>query len=122
MIILSFRHLSDDHFWFTFFHEIGHLLLHKADLTFIDGEGSISGKMEKEANEFAEDVLVPSARRSELLDLKPSREAIIRFAYSLGVSAGIVVGQLQHHGVIKPNQMNYLKRRFKWEQIETAVR
>ena len=45
MIILSFRYLSDDHFWFTFFHEIGHLLLHKEDLTFIDGEELISSKM-----------------------------------------------------------------------------
>jgi HTH-type transcriptional regulator / antitoxin HigA len=41
MVILSFRYLSDDHFWFTFFHEIGHLLLHKEDLTFIDGEEAV---------------------------------------------------------------------------------
>ncbi|WP_163787634.1 ImmA/IrrE family metallo-endopeptidase, partial [Myxococcus vastator] len=27
MLLLSFRHLSDDQFWFTFFHELGHLLL-----------------------------------------------------------------------------------------------
>jgi hypothetical protein len=33
MVILSFRYLSDDHFWFTFFHEIAHLLLHNASLT-----------------------------------------------------------------------------------------
>jgi HTH-type transcriptional regulator / antitoxin HigA len=45
MIILSFRFLSDDHFWFTFFHEIGHLLLHKETLTFIDGEENASNKM-----------------------------------------------------------------------------
>lgn len=59
MVILSFRYLSDDHFWFTFFHEIGHLLLHKEDLTFIDGAESSSNKMEKEANEFSERVLIP---------------------------------------------------------------
>ncbi len=28
MIVLSFRYLSDDQFWFSFFHELGHLLLH----------------------------------------------------------------------------------------------
>jgi Zn-dependent peptidase ImmA (M78 family) len=120
MIILSFRFLSDDHFWFTFFHEIGHLLLHKGDLTFIDGEAKIANKMEREANEFSERVLVPISRREELIDLEPRREAIIRFAYSIGVSPGIVVGQLQHHGVIGPHQMNFLKRRFDWQEIESA--
>jgi HTH-type transcriptional regulator / antitoxin HigA len=121
MVILSFRYLSDDHFWFTLFHEIAHLLLHKASLTFIDGEEKISNKMETEANEFAERVLIPESRRDELMDLTPRREGIIRFAYSVGVSAGIVVGQLQHHEVIRPNQMNYLKRRFDWEQIKAAL-
>jgi Zn-dependent peptidase ImmA (M78 family) len=121
MVILSFRYLSDDHFWFTFFHEIGHLLLHKANLTFIDGEESLSNKMEKEANDFSERALIPESRRDELMDLKAARESIIRFAYSVGVSAGIVVGQLQHHKIIGPNQMNFLKRRFNRQQIEAAV-
>ena len=121
MVILSFRYLSDDHFWFTFFHEIGHLLLHKEDLTFIDGEEYSSNKMEREANEFSERVLIPQNRREELMDLEPRRERIIKFAYSVGVSAGIVVGQLQHLKVIGQNQMNYLKRRFDWQQIEATL-
>lgn len=121
MMILSFRYLSDDQFWFTFFHEIGHLLLHKSNLTFIDGEESVLNAMEKEANDFSERLLIPDNRREELLDLRPSRESIIRFAYSVGISAGIVVGQLQHHGIIKPNQMNFLKRRFDWKQIKAVV-
>ena len=121
MVILSFRYLSDDHFWFTFFHEIGHLLLHKENLTFIDGEESFSNKMEREANDFSERVLIPESWREELMDLEPTREAIIRFAYSVGVSAGIVVGQLQHHKVIGQHQMNFLKRRFDWQQVKSAV-
>jgi HTH-type transcriptional regulator / antitoxin HigA len=121
MVMLSFRYLSDDHFWFTLFHEIGHLLLHKENLTFIDGEENYQNKMEKEANDFSECVLIPESRRDELMDLEPRRDSIIRFAYSIGVSAGIVVGQLQHHKVIKQNQMNFLKRRFDWQQIESVI-
>jgi Zn-dependent peptidase ImmA (M78 family) len=121
MMILSFRYLSDDHFWFTFFHEIGHLLLHNENLTFIDGEESITSDLENEANDFAERILIPENRRDELLDLSPRQKSIMRFAYSVGVSAGIVVGQLQHHKVIRANQMNFLKRRFDWHQIESAV-
>jgi HTH-type transcriptional regulator / antitoxin HigA len=120
MVMLSFRHLTDDHFWFTFFHELGHLLLHD-ELTFIDGEGNLSNKVEREANEFSEGVLVPQNRREELLDLRPRREPIIKFAYSVGVSPGIIVGQLQHRKVIGQNQMNYLKRHFNWAAIESAL-
>jgi HTH-type transcriptional regulator/antitoxin HigA len=122
MVILSLRYLSDDHFWFTFFHEIGHLLLHNESLTFIDEEETVPNEMEKEANTFSARVLIPEHRREELMDLKPNRESIIRFAYSVGVSAGVIVGQLQHHKVIKQNQLNFLKRRFDWPQIESALR
>jgi HTH-type transcriptional regulator/antitoxin HigA len=121
MMILSFRHLSDDHFWFTFFHEIGHLLLHGGNLTFIDGEDTVQNEMEKEADDFSERVLIPENRRDELMDLYPKRDVIIRFAYSVGVSAGVVVGQMQHHKVIRQNQMNFLKRRFDWKKIESVV-
>ncbi|MCD9899549.1 ImmA/IrrE family metallo-endopeptidase [Streptomyces sp. MT29] len=33
---LSGRFKKDDHFWFTVFHELGHVLLHGKRLTFID--------------------------------------------------------------------------------------
>lgn len=121
MVILSFRYLSDDHFWFTFFHELGHLLLHKSSLTFVDGEPGISGDVEAEANAFAANVLIPQDRVDELMDLAPRSKPIMRFAYSVGVSSGIVVGQLQHRNVINPSQMNGLKRRFSWQQITVAI-
>lgn len=121
MVVLSFRYLSDDHFWFTFFHEIAHLLLHSATLTFIDGEASISSEMEKEANEFSQRILIPTQSYNELLDLPAKRDRVIRFAYSVGVSSGVVVGQLQHYGVIRRNQLNYLKRRFDWTEIATLT-
>jgi HTH-type transcriptional regulator/antitoxin HigA len=121
MVILSFRYLSDDHFWFTFFHELGHLLLHKSSTTFVDGEPGISGKLETEANEFAANSLIPPSRSDELMDLSAKSEQIIRFAYSIGVSAGVVVGQMQHRNVINPKQMNFLKRRFNWQEISNAA-
>jgi HTH-type transcriptional regulator/antitoxin HigA len=121
MVILSFRYLSDDHFWFTFFHELGHLLLHKSSLTFVDGEPGVSGDLEAEANSFAANVLIPPERVEEMVDLPARSKQIMRFAYSVGVSSGIVVGQLQHRRVIDQNQMNRLKRRFNWQQITAAV-
>ncbi|UQR63395.1 ImmA/IrrE family metallo-endopeptidase [Bradyrhizobium sp. C-145] len=121
MVIQSFRHLSDDHFWFTFFHELGHLLLHGTSATFIDGGIENVTKQESEANEFSASVLIPPEQKDELLDLKPKTEQVIKFAFSLGVSPGVVVGQLQHNRIIKPSQLNFLKRRFTWDQISAAL-
>jgi HTH-type transcriptional regulator/antitoxin HigA len=114
LLQLSFRYLTDDHFWFTFFHEAGHLLLHGKNDLFLEGLEGASAR-EEEANEFAAHTLVPPESRSALLNLTADKRVVIRFAMRLGISPGIVVGQLQHLGKIRHNQLNSLKRRFEWE-------
>lgn len=122
LIILSFRHLSDDHFWFTFFHEVGHLILHGAtEKSFVDGQVSAASSLEAEANDFSGGVLIPIDRQDVLRRLTPSTKEIVRFAINVGVSPGIVVGQMQHKGLIGPHQMNFLKRRYGWAQISAAL-
>jgi len=125
LLQLSFRYLTDDHFWFTFFHEAGHLLLHGESNFFsetLDGEKSwllewidtISTPEEQEANEFATSTLIPPEFQTQLANLPIDSRKVIRFAVRVGVSPGIVVGQLQHMG-IGYNQLNRLKRRYIWE-------
>jgi Zn-dependent peptidase ImmA (M78 family) len=121
MVVLSLRYLSDDHFWFTLFHEFGHLLLHSSSLIFIDGEERIHGDMEREANEFAEHQLIPIHLQEKLSDLPVKRESIIRFAIEAGVSPGVVVGQMQHKGLIKRNRMNFLKKKFHWDKLAAVI-
>lgn len=118
MILMSFRYLSDDQFWFTFFHEAGHLLLHTSAGAFIDidrPEGD--SECEKEANSFAESILIPPQYVDKLMRLEATAKSVIRFSVKLGISPGIVVGQMQHAKLIGRDNMNYLKRRYKWEQI-----
>ena len=80
-IILSARYLADDHFWFTFFHEAGHLLKHDAQAIYVDqieNGGTVSTSlMEKEADAFASLYLVPEEVR-QLLDAfkRPSARQI----------------------------------------------
>ena len=122
---LSFRYLTDDHFWFTFFHEAGHLILHGQRHFFtsaLEGQGPwiLEGteapitEEEEEANHFAATTLIPHEFQQELLTVPPSTRAVIRFAHRVGVSPGVIVGQLQHHGQIGYDQLNRLKRRFAW--------
>lgn len=120
-MVLSFRHLSDDHFWFTFFHEAGHLVLHGDAETFVDGEVAGASEREAEANYFSACVLIPGEMNDALARIRGRTREIIRFALTVGVSPGIVVGQMQHRGFLGPHQMNSLKRHYTWDEILRAI-
>lgn len=116
-IVMSFRYKTDDHFWFTLFHEIAHLILHDTNKeVFLEGTGVTDcNSFEIEANEFSSNILIPEEYRSELLKLKKSDwRKIVRFAKKIGVSKGIVLGQLQHVGNIDHAYLNRLKVRYTW--------
>ena len=115
LLLLSFRHLSDDQFWFSFFHEAGHLLLHSHREVFIEGLEGSKPAAEFEANEFSSRILIPPEHRPDLLRLRQNAFDLARFARRIGVSPGIVVGQLQHYGKVKQNHFNGLRRRYTWE-------
>lgn len=117
-MVLSFRYRSDDQFWFTFFHEAAHLLLHGPDAMFLEDECEATSDEEREANEFAEATLVPRDRSEELQALQPDKDSILRFARRVGVAPGLIVGQLQHRKRVPLDRLNWLKRRYDWDQIE----
>lgn len=114
LMLISLRYLSDDQFWFSVFHEAGHLLKHPRRL-FVDAPTMSSNREEEEANRFAADLLVPAEHRPEMMKLPVNGRAVMRFARKVGIAPGIVVGQLQHTGRLKRRQLNNLKRRYRWE-------
>jgi HTH-type transcriptional regulator / antitoxin HigA len=122
LLMLSFRYLTDDQFWFTFFHEAGHLLLHGERGFFLEGAETSSTKEEEDANQFAAGILIPSESQQALLGLPLDAREVVRFAVRLGVSPGIVVGQLQHSKTIRQNQLNRLKRHFRWADEDLQFR
>lgn len=108
VIALSDRYKKDDRFWFTFFHEAAHLLLHSKKETFVD-DGTDNDLLEDEANRFAADFLIPPAQALRLRKLTTDAE-VKAFADELGIAPGIVVGRLQHDGIWDWNRGNSLKR------------
>lgn len=116
LIQLSLRYKSDDHLWFSFFHEAGHILKHGKKEIFIEGAslGMHEGK-EDEANRFAADFLIPRPGYNRLIKNSPfSKVKILHFASQLGLAPGIVVGRLQHDKHLPVTHCNDLKKRFKW--------
>jgi HTH-type transcriptional regulator/antitoxin HigA len=115
MVALSFRHRRNDIFWFTFFHELYHLLRHSKKETFIDTKGSgIDEDLEGEANSFAARVLIPPRFASQLPSLT-TEAAVEEFAEAITVAPGIVVGRMQHDGLIPHNQWTHLIVRYRFE-------
>lgn len=114
---LSARYLRDDSFWFTFFHEAAHLLLHEGRL-FLEcpDQRELDSHDENEANEFAEKMLIPPSYEAALRALPLEIKSIMRFARDLSISPGIVVGQLQHRGLVRPDKLNFLKKRYSWSE------
>ena len=115
VIAVSARHKTDDHLWFSVFHEAAHLLLHSKRSVFVDGSDHDDGLVEAEANEWAARFLIPHQDwRRFVATGTPRRRDIVRFAEEQGVAPGIVVGSLQHARVLPWNRCNDLKVRLQW--------
>ncbi|QOG03478.1 ImmA/IrrE family metallo-endopeptidase [Flavobacterium sp. MDT1-60] len=117
ILLLSFRYLTDDQFWFTFFHEAGHLILHKKTIHIEMYKDGVVNEQENEANTFAAEFLVPYTYHNELRDLRSNQKKIIKLACELGISAGIIIGQMQYLKIIDFKYLNSYKRRYNWEDI-----
>lgn len=119
MIMLSLRYKTDDQLWFTFFHEAAHILLHGKRDVFVEGDSQINEedrRQEEEADDFSAEFLIPAEqiRRFHPQGLHFSHEDILVFARRMGIGPGIVVGRLQHDGLIPRENFNKLKQRFQW--------
>ena len=102
MIIINIRGKTEDKFWFSFFHEAGHVL----------NDDSHEDPIEKKADEFAANSLIPRMWDRKISSLV-SHEDVEALANSLSISPGIVVGRFQHL-TGKWNFFYRLKRKFKW--------
>lgn len=125
LIALTLRYKTDDQMWFTFFHELGHVLLHRKDKVFIlDNaydhlrDGIIDPPMqvrEEEANRFASDTLIPPNSLFEFISKGNYKsQAIYNFSNEIGIAPGIIVGRLQQEKVLSYHQGNSFKQKLNW--------
>lgn len=119
MIALNLRGKSLDKFWFTFFHEAGHLLNESKDQMFVDVDYSEDPR-EEAANRFAREILIPVEYEFELPGLR-TEAAVCSFAERIKVHPAIVVGRLQRDGIVPYNRMNRLKVRMDWGNDSPSI-
>ena len=113
----------------TLFHEIGHILLHRNKRSFIvdNAVEDLSDhivdpemqQFETEANRFAGDLLIPPRALTDFIRKEAfTNESIHDFAETVGVGPGIVVGRLQHEGLLARHQGNTLKQKLNWDFVD----
>ncbi|MDA1015604.1 MAG: helix-turn-helix domain-containing protein [Planctomycetota bacterium] len=113
LVQLSLLYKNDGSFWFTFFHEAAHVLLHGKKDVFLHGDAQSDDGREAGADQFARNLLIPRDRAWELPTLRTEKQ-IREFAQSIGIAPGIVVGRMHHDGIVRPSAFNELKRKIKY--------
>lgn len=114
IIMLSLKYNSDDQFWFSFFHESCHVLKHSKKIIFYEQGYAPDNADENAADKFARDVLIPPEHVPTLALLQYRKTNIRAFAAQIGIAPGIVVGRMQHDGLIPNKFCNDLKRKYRW--------
>ena len=117
MLMVNDRRLNADSFWFTLFHEIGHI---------INGDYGISfeketGVQEDAANKFAEDSLIPSEQYQEFIECAQfDLQSIRQFANTIDRDPGIVLGRLQNDKKVDFNDWTMKPLRHKYK-VKTVI-
>lgn len=100
LIQLTTRNKYEDIFWFTLFHEICHLLKHgkkEGYISFLKEDYLKKDfvKLEREADSFAADVLIPKKDWVNFISSDKKNDiAIFNFSKKIGVKPGIIAGRL----------------------------
>ncbi len=93
MLMVNDRRLNADSFWFTLFHEIGHIMNSDYGISF---EREM-GEQEDAANKYAEDILIPLEQYQKFVARKRfDIQSIREFAVQIDRDPGIVLGRLQN--------------------------
>lgn len=109
LIQLTARLGRADIMWFNFFHEAGHVLLHNKKDVFLEGIDPRKGDDEKEADNFARNLLIPASTYEAFVAAGDFSERAVRgLASMVGVAAGTVVGRLQRDEHLEESELRSL--------------
>lgn len=105
---LTARGKDADKFWFSFFHELAHIIFGHIGLA--DGT---TEQDEKAADSWSRDILISEGDFLEFVQRRNYSAAYVcEYAKKLGIAPGILVGRLQNEGCIKHSMLNDLKEHY----------
>ena len=120
LLQITDRKKDGNAFWFTFFHECGHIILHGKKDIFLEGVENIRQDelKERQADDFAGELLIPKNELAEMVNSGDFTVSNIKkFSKKFSIHAGVLVSQLQRIGKVEYNNMalNSLKQKINLE-------
>ena len=116
LIQISDRQKDYNAFWFSFYHELAHILLHGKKDIFIDGLDNlkIDNEKEKQADDFAARMLLSEKERNELFrNSNFPAELILSFSRKYKKNPSIIVSQLQREKKVEYNNVSLASMKIK---------
>ena len=121
-LILTIRRKFADIFWFTLFHEVGHIINGDIEDKLIDYEFTKS-EAEDRADEFAANVLIDSEKYEQFMKRGDySLRCIKPFSAEQNIPPYILIGRLQKDRHLKYHQYSAEKVRYEWDEAKTFRR
>ena len=114
-MVLTIRGSYADIFWFSLFHELGHIVNGDVNgtINFIDYD--VNADVEIGANEYASTRLIDHDAYENFVKSGDYSLATIKsFAASQNIQPYIVIGRLQHENKLEYNRYSSEKVRYKW--------
>lgn len=124
LIQITDRRKDHHSFWFTFYHELGHVIYHGKKEIFIEGLDNIKPDKEKEdqADEYASRMILSEKVKNEIFSYPNfTRSLVIELSERLEVHPGIIVSQLQRKGLVRYNDVALTRLKAKVAFEESVV-
>lgn len=121
-LIMTLRRKFADVFWFTLFHEIGHILNGDIGDRLIDYEDT-KNEIEDRADEFAANTLIDQEMYNQFVetgDYSPSR--IHQFCSEQNIPTYILIGRLQRDKHLEYHHYVHEKIKYELDGIEKTIR
>lgn len=101
LIQLTSRYKQNDRFWFTFFHELGHIVLHGKKYISLENVdfAAADPQKEQEAHDFAVKHTFSKEQEKMMLQEHPSSisaDDIVGYANEFNTHPAMIIGRLQH--------------------------
>ncbi len=125
LIQISGRHRRNDIFWFTIFHEIGHILLHGKKSVFLETDecGFLDRLKEDQADEFAKSWTFSKDEQTLFMSDDPiTTKKIVSWALKFGTHPGQIIGRLQKEGMLPYNRFTSMFKKINIESVHESGR
>lgn len=111
ILALSVRGKRADTFWFTFFHELAHIITHDKKVSIVSYDND---DKEDEADQKARDYLISNEQYQHFIKMYDYRDKsqIIDYAHSIGIAPYILVGRMLHDNLIDYQSYSDLRPSF----------